>query len=165
LIGPLANPAKPSHQLVGVADERQARLMADAIARQGLARAAVVTGADGLDEVTLGGTTHVRWIEAGSIRELSWQPNDFGLPKVSAAELRVTGPAESAAILQRLLAGEPSPARNAVLANVAAALLVAGRTRTLREGVEQGASAIDSGAARNTLARWRVLSQSTPQST
>ena len=162
LVGPLANPARPEFQLVGVAGDRQAELMAEALARLGTRRAAVVTGGDGLDEVTLDGPTHVRWVESGRVRSEVWHPGDFGLSRVRVRELRVSGPAESADRLRGLLAGEPGPVRAMVLANSAAALLVAGRVATLSEGVAQAARAIDSGAAARRLGRWGQVSRGEP---
>lgn len=157
LVGPLANPARPDFQVVGVAGERAAVLIAETLSLLGTRRSAVVRGGDGLDEVTLGGPTHVLWVEADGITHQTWMPADFGLPGVSASELRVTGPAESAGRIRSVLAGEASPARSAILANAAAALLVAGRVETLREGVECAAEAIDSGRAADLLDRWRRL--------
>ena len=85
LVGPLANPARPEFQLVGVAGARQAELVAEALVRLGVRRAAVVTGGDGLDEVTLDGPTAVHWVEAGAITRQTWSPADFGLPRVPAS--------------------------------------------------------------------------------
>jgi anthranilate phosphoribosyltransferase len=160
LVGPLANPARPEFQLIGVPLRSVAGLMASALTGLGAGRAAVVTGCDGLDEVTLAGTTDVLWVESGTIREDAWSPDDFGLPSHSADLLRVSGPAESAAVILRVLEGEAGSARDVILANVAAALLVAGRVGSLRAGVVRGAEAIDSGKARDQLERWRVLSRS-----
>lgn len=154
LIGPLANPARPEYQLVGVAGDRQADLVARALADLGTTRAAVVTGADGLDEVTLGASTRVRWVETGEVREDAWEPEDFGLPRVRVEDLRVSGPADSADRLRRAFEGEPGPVRDVILANAAAALRVAGRADDLPGGVEQAAEAIDSGASRRLLERW-----------
>jgi anthranilate phosphoribosyltransferase len=159
LVGPLANPARPAFQLVGVAGRRPAAMVAEALSRLGLQRGAVVTGEDGLDEVTLDGPTHVQWVEPGTVRPETWTPEDFGLPRASAAELRVAGPAESAARLREFLNGQKGPVRNLILANSAAALLVAGRAISLREGVEQAAVAVDSGAAAALLERWGRLSR------
>ncbi|MEO6809112.1 MAG: anthranilate phosphoribosyltransferase [Isosphaeraceae bacterium] len=158
LVGPLANPARPAYQLVGVPGERLAALMAKTLADLGTTRAAVVTGSDGLDEVTLAGPTRVLWVEHGEIQARTWTPDDFGLPLVEAAELRVSGPAESADRLRKVFAGKADPARAVVLANTAAALLVAGRVSTLRDGVACAADAIDSGASAALLDRWRDLS-------
>jgi anthranilate phosphoribosyltransferase len=162
LVGPLANPARPAFQLVGVAADLQAELMAQALLRLGIERAAVVTGSDGLDEVTLDGPTHVRWIEKGRVWNESWSPSAFGLERVRADELRVSGPAESAARLRAMFAGEVGPVRATVQANSAAALLVAGRVESLAEGTQRAAEALDSGASARLLDRWRRLSQGEP---
>jgi anthranilate phosphoribosyltransferase len=159
LIGPLANPAAPAFQLLGVAGDRPAQLVADALADLGVERAAVVTGGDGLDEVTLEGPTHVRWVESGSVQMDLWEPASFGLRASRTDALQVSGPAESAARLKSLLQGERGPARDVVLANAAAALLVAGQTDSLPAGVEQAASAVDRGAAAQLLERWSVFSR------
>ncbi|WP_422929495.1 anthranilate phosphoribosyltransferase [Singulisphaera sp. PoT] len=159
LVGPLANPAKPSLQLVGVAGERQADLVAEALSRLvETERAAVVTGSDGLDEITLDGPTQVRWVESSTVTRQTWTRDDFGLPEVKANELRVSGALESAGLLRKLLAGNPGPTRSIVLANCAAALFVAGRVPSLKGGVDLASQAIDSGASASLLERWRELS-------
>jgi len=161
LIGPLANPARPSFQLIGVPSPALARMMATALATLGVRRAAVVTGCDGLDEVTLVGPTSVLWIESGTIREDTWTPADFRLPTHPSAEsLRVSGPAESARVIHAVLRGEAGPAREVILANAAAALFVAGQVSSLRDGVERGREAIDSGKASDQLEAWAALSRS-----
>jgi anthranilate phosphoribosyltransferase len=159
LVGPLGNPTRPEYQIVGVSGERQALLIAEALVRLGTHRAAVVRGADGLDEVTLGGPTHVLWVEQGTIVPKIWTPEDFGLPGVSGSELRVSGPTESAAHLRSFLAGRLGVVRSSVLANAAAALLVADRVGSLREGVRLAAESVDSGRAATLLDRWRELSR------
>ena len=116
-------------------------------------RAAVVTGSDGLDEVTLDGPTRVLVVESGVIRDESWHPEDFGLARQGAAGLRVDGPEESAERIRRTLAGEPGPVRDYLLANTAAAFWVVDRC-PLREAVARAAAAIDSGAAARLLDRW-----------
>jgi len=159
LIGPLANPARPDYQLVGVPGDRPAALLAEALARVGVTRAAVVTGGDGLDEVTLDGPTRVLVVEGTAITPAIWRAEDFGLPPARAADLRVSGPTDSARRLRLLFAGEPGPVRDVVLANAAAALWVAGRAAGLRAGVTQAAQAIDSGATARLLDRWARLSR------
>lgn len=157
LIGPLANPARPEYQLVGVPDLRLAQLMANALARLGVCRAAVVSGPEGLDEVGLSGPTQVLWIEGDQIESRTWLPEEFGLPTTHAEELRVSDPAESADRIVRMLEGQAGPVRSVVLANAAAALMVAGRAKHPAEGVAQAAEAIDSGNARQLLERWVTL--------
>jgi anthranilate phosphoribosyltransferase len=162
LVGPLANPVRPAYQLVGVAGDRLAMLVAAALARLGVHRAAVVTGGDGLDEVTLDGPTRVRWIESAVVTDQTWSAQDFGLPPMPALarSVAVSGPAASAARIRAFLAGEVGPVRSLVLANSAAALLVAGRVARLTEGVETAARSVDSGAAADLLERWARLSHS-----
>ncbi len=158
LVGPLANPARPDYQLVGVAGEREADLVAGAFLRLGNCRAAVVTGSDGLDEVTLGGSTRVRLVDAGEIVEHVWTPEMFGLDPIDIADLRVSGPSDSAARICHVFAGEPGPVRDMILANAAAALWVAEKS-DLMAGIERAAQAIDSGAAARLVQRWRELSR------
>lgn len=155
LIGPLANPARPSHQLVGVSGDREADLLAGALARLGTKRAAVVVGSDGLDEVTLGGATSVRWVRSGRIETEIWRPGDFSLPEVHADQLCVAGPVESANRVEAVFQGEPGPDRSAILANAAAALLVVEAVENLAAGVAVASGAIDSGATARLLDRWR----------
>jgi anthranilate phosphoribosyltransferase len=155
LVGPLANPARPDYQLVGVPGEAPARLVAGALARLGTRRAAVVTGLDdGLDEVSLGGPTRALVVEGGTVSEQVWHPGDFGLGPVPAAALAVSGPADSSAKIVGMLGGEPGPVRQTVLANAAAALWVA-RGVDLKEGVARAAEAVDSGRAARLLDDWR----------
>jgi anthranilate phosphoribosyltransferase len=159
MIGPLANPSRPAYQLIGVPNERQADLVAAAIARLGVTRAAVVTGANGLDEVSLDGPTQVRWVESGEVRSIVWNPQEFGLSTVRAEDLRVSGPPESAAKIREIFAGIQGPARDSVLANSAAALLVAGKVDSLGQGVILTAQTIDGGLASNLLERWARMSR------
>jgi anthranilate phosphoribosyltransferase len=157
LVGPLCNPASPACQLVGVPDEKQADLLAQVLARQGhIRRAAVVTGCDRLDEVTLDGPTQVWNVEDQCVRRELWHPEDFGLSRHAASTIQIRDARESADLLVRTFAGEKGPVRDYVLANSAAALWVARRT-PLREGTAQAAVAIDSGATARLLERWRQL--------
>jgi anthranilate phosphoribosyltransferase len=159
LVGPLANPAAPEYQIVGAPSERLAEILAGALAMLGLRRAAVVTGGDGLDEVTLGAPTRVLRIEEGVLRRETWTAEDFGLPEAGVDCLRIDGPADAAERLRRVLSGGRGPCRDVVLANASAALLVAERAESLTDGVAQASRAIDSGAAADVLERWVALSR------
>jgi anthranilate phosphoribosyltransferase len=153
LLGPLTNPAAAPYQLMGVGrDELRPRLAA-ALAQLGTKRAAVVHGTDGLGEITIAGPTRVTEVCDGQLAEHVWSPEDFGVPISPLDSLRVEGPAESAAIVRRVLAGECGPARDIVLANAAAALWISGRAETLPHGVELAGQAIDCGAASILLQR------------
>lgn len=169
LLGPLCNPASAPRQLLGSGRRETARMLAAALGRLGTERAIVVTGCDGLDEVTLSGPTHVIEVvgpgtaPSGSgrpfeLREWTWTPADFGLQSCELAPLRVDGPQQSAAMIRDVLAGTPGPARDIVVANAAAALWVAGKAETLAVGARLAAEAIDSGAAAEVLSRWAQVS-------
>ncbi len=158
LLGPLANPAGASVQLVGAPSAAAAEIIAEALARLGLERGFVVHGSDGLDEITTTGPTLALEITRGAIAHRTLTPEDFGLPPARAADLRGGDPAENAAIARAILEGEPGPRRDIVLANSSAALVAAGKARDFKEGVALAAASIDSGAAHarlEALARWK----------
>ncbi len=150
-LGPLCNPARAPYQLLGVGGREWLDRMACALARVGVKRAALVHAWDGLDEVSLAGPTLVRLVEGDAVSPLEWSPADFGLAAHPLDRLRVESVEGSAAMIRAVLAGEPGPARDVVLANAAAALWVTRRVPGLREGVEMARGAIDSGRARGVL--------------
>jgi anthranilate phosphoribosyltransferase len=155
LAGPLCNPACPPYQLVGTPHEAHGDLLADVLLRlDHVRRAVVVTGSDGLDEVTLDGPTSIRVVEHGRVEHNILLPSDFGLEPQSAVALKVCGPHESAERLKRTFEGEKGSVRDYVLANSATALWTLGQL-SIREGMEMAASAIDSGAATRLLDQWR----------
>ena len=151
LLGPLTNPARPARQLVGVPRPEHAELLARALLLLGAERAWVVHGADGLDEISLSGHTKVAECWQGAVRTFYVHPADFGLPKAPVAALAGGDAAANAAIVRRVLDGEPGAARDVVLLNAAAGLFVAGSAASFQEGVAAAAGAIDSGRARATL--------------
>lgn len=153
ILGPLANPASAPYQLLGVGRSELRPLLAEAAAMLGTRRTLVVFGTDGLDEVTLGGTTEVTEVTDEGLQHWEWVPSDFGLRQVSVDQIQVADAAESEARIRGVLQGEPGPARDIVLANVAAALWTVGYVTTLADGVRQAAEAIDSGGARRKLER------------
>ena len=155
LLGPLANPLRPTMRLIGVGGaSRQGLLrleMAVAALRLGVTSSTVVVGEDGLDEVTLTGPTRVMWGGRSTIEDKSWSPEDFGLPQYTGDEWKVDGPKESASLIRRLFANEQGPSLDIVLANAAAALLTAEAAKDLRDGVAKAREAIASGAAADKL--------------
>lgn len=153
LLGPLTNPARAEYQLVGVPKHDLADKLAQALWRLGTQHAVVVCGNDELDEVSLWGQTRVWRIRLSGVEELSWTAADFGLPECRPEQLRIQSAAESAAIIRQVCAGQPGPARDIVLANVAAAILAAERVTALPAGVELAARALDSGAAAELIER------------
>jgi anthranilate phosphoribosyltransferase len=153
ILGPLVNPASAPFQLLGVGKPRLQPLLADALLLLGVRRALVVHGSDGLDEVTLGGPTVVVEAAGGRLRRFDWQPTDFGLAPSALGATFISGPAESAEMISGIFSGRRGPPRDIVVANAAAALWTAGRSPSLRQCASEAAEAIDSGAARNLLAR------------
>ena len=152
LLGPLSNPAGAQRQLMGVYDIRWVEPLARVLGALGSTRAWVVHG-EGLDEITTTGETHVAEWREGQIRLFTITPEAVGLPRVSLADLRGGDPAENAQAIRDLLDGAKSPYRDITLLNAAAALLLAGKVETLREGVAAGAAAIDEGRAMSALDR------------
>jgi anthranilate phosphoribosyltransferase len=151
LLGPLANPARVTRQLVGVFGRRWVRPLAETLGRLGAERAWVVHGSDGLDELTVTGESHVAEWHEGRVREFTVKPADAGLKVASPAGLKGGDAAENAEALRAVLGGIGGPYRDAVLLNAAAALVVAGRAGDLKQGVALAAKAIDSGAAMAAL--------------
>ncbi len=151
LLGPLTNPAGARVQVLGVFAADKGGLLAGALAKLGAERAFVVHGADGLDEISLSGATHVAEVNHGTVRNYTVTPEDFGLPRASIYDLTGGDAAENAAIIRRVLAGERGPRRDIVLANAAAVLLAIGTALDFRDGVRLAAESIDSGAAREKL--------------
>ena len=150
LLGPLSNPAGARRQVLGVYDPRWVEPLARVLGALGSERAWVVHG-EGLDEITTTGETHVAEWREGQIRLFTITPEAVGLPRVSLADLRGGDPSENAAAIRELLDGARTPYRDITLLNAAAALLLAGKVETLREGVAAGASAIDEGRAKAAL--------------
>lgn len=153
LLGPLTNPAGAEYQLLGVGRDELRPTLAAALARLGGKRALVVHGSGGLGEITLAGETHVTEVRDGELNEFTLSPEDFGLRQADLDAACVDGPAASAAIIRGVLAGAAGPARDVVLLNAAAALWLAGKADTLPGGVRLAAEAVDTGAARELLAR------------
>jgi anthranilate phosphoribosyltransferase len=158
LLGPLANPAGASAQLVGAPSTAAAELIAEALARLGLERGFVVHGSDGLDEITTTGPTLALEITRGAIAHRTLAPDDFGVPIAAAADLRGGDPATNAQIARAVLGGAAGPQRDIVLVNSSTALVAAGKARDFMEGVALAAASIDSGAAMaklTALAEWK----------
>jgi anthranilate phosphoribosyltransferase len=151
LLGPLTNPARARIQLIGAFSVRAAEMLAQASARLGIERAFVVHGSDGLDEITTTGITTVFQVEEGRVQKGRWSPADFGLEQVPLEDLKGADAETNAQILRAVLEGENGPRRDIVIANAAAALLLAQRAPDLKSAVALAAESIDSGAARRKL--------------
>lgn len=157
LMGPLANPARVTRQLIGIARPDYAPVYADALAQLGTEAALVVSGEEGLDELSGAGPSIV--VSVGDIRLPSTvAPEDGGLVRQPIAALRGGDPAYNAAALRRLLLGETGAYRDAVLLNAAAALMLAGRAASLTDGVEEAGEVLDNGLASALLDCWIAYS-------
>jgi anthranilate phosphoribosyltransferase len=160
LLGPLTNPASPTHQLVGVPRPELTELVARSLLALGSERAWVVHGADGLDEISTTGHSKVSECRGGTVSTFYVHPSDFGLP-VTTREALAGGSVEAnAGIAKAVLGGARGPARDVVALNAGAALFIAGRAASVSDGIALAAAAIDSGAALRTLENLARLSHS-----
>lgn len=152
-LGPLANPARVRHIMIGVADAAMAERMVGVLAARDCERALVVHGDDGLDELTLSTTSTVVELREGKVDTYTIDPTDLGLERVPASALTGGGPERNAELARRVLAGDTGPHRDVVTLNAAAGLLTAGIVDDLAAGVDVARAAIDGGHARAALDR------------
>jgi len=159
LLGPLTNPAHPKRQLIGVSRPEHTELLARALGDLGATRAWVVHGANGLDEISTTGHTKVSELRDGAVNTFYVHPSDLGLPLAPVTDLAGGSAAENAEMIRRLLGGERGARRDVVLLNAAAALLIAGVSSSIQDGLTRAADSLDSGRARDVLARLTEISQ------
>ncbi|HIN54173.1 MAG TPA: anthranilate phosphoribosyltransferase [Planctomycetes bacterium] len=159
LLGPLCNPARAPYQLLGVGQPALRTRLSAALALLETKRAFVVCGEDGLDEITLEGTTLVTDVMDSTTQELEWCPADFGLTAQSLATMNVENPTESAACIMNILHGDQGASRDIVVVNAAAAISLARPHLSLPECANQAAEAIDSGAALKSLKQFGDITQ------
>ena len=157
LLGPMSNPAFVKRQLVGVFDRRWLKPVAEALGQVGLERALVVHGQDGMDEITTTAKTWAASLENGKVSEIEIAPEEIGVKRASLAELKGADAAHNAEAIKQVLAGKPGPFRDIVLLNSAAALMVAGKATTLKDGAALAAASIDGGKAAAALATLQRL--------
>ena len=152
-LGPLANPTRPPHQVVGVSDGRMALRMAGVLAAIGATRALVVHGSDGLDELTTTGPSTVVWQEGGEARTSTIDPAALGLAPATREQLAGGDAVANAASLRAVLSGAAGAHRDIAVLNAAAGLVAAGAAATFEDGVDQAQRSIDEGAAAEALDR------------
>jgi anthranilate phosphoribosyltransferase len=153
LLGPLSNPAGVDRQLLGVPSTTWLEPLTRVLAELGTRRVWTVHGADGLDEITTTGPSHVVALENGAIRRFTIHPEEVGLPVARPEDLKGGDPAHNAAQLRAVLDGARTPYRDIAVFNAAAALVVAETAGDLRDGVAQAQASLDSGAAKGVLDR------------
>ena len=152
LLGPLTNPAGARKYLLGVFDKSFVPKMAEALRDLGAERAMVVSSEDGMDEISLSAPTYAAWLEDGRIEYFTVTPEEAGLARCAFEDLAGGDAKHNAKITEGILRGKlRGPKRDMVLLNAAAALMADGKTKTLQEGIEMAAEAIDSGAAGKKL--------------
>jgi anthranilate phosphoribosyltransferase len=152
-LGPLTNPAGATRQLLGVSDRRYQETIAEALVGLGCERALVVCAADDVDEISVSEETRVIEVEGGRTEEWFLRPEELGIERAEVGEIAGGAPAENAATVAAVLEGDSGPARDVVVLNAAAAILVGGGAEDLSGGIERARQAIDSGAARDVLTR------------
>ncbi len=164
-LGPLANPARPAAQAVGVADPRMGPIVAGVLAGRGCS-ALVFHGEDGLDELTTTGPSTVWVVHDAVVSEVRFDPALIGIPRSAPDDLRGGDAAHNAAVARAVLAGQRGPVRDTVLLNAAAALAASAGVPgpdalpdALRAGYQLATQALDSGSAQALLERWIATSQ------
>lgn len=150
-LGPLSNPANAKAQVLGVSIKEMCRPMAEALAGLGVQKAMVVHGEDGLDEITLTSKTFVAEVDNKKITEYEITPEDFGFDRVPFKDISGDIPEVNARRIKEILEGQKSPYRDLVVLNAAAALYIAGKAETMKEGAAAAAVSIDSGWAKEVL--------------
>jgi anthranilate phosphoribosyltransferase len=153
-LGPITNPAGVTRQVVGVSDPAMAPRIAEVLRELGCEHALVVHGVDGLDELTIADASVIYDVRPAGVQRLEVTPEGVGLERAPVSALAGGDAEENAAILRGVLGGAAGPARDVVLLNAAAGLMVADLAEDLRDGVQLAATAIDDGAALDRLDRW-----------
>jgi anthranilate phosphoribosyltransferase len=159
LLGPLTNPARATCQVVGVYSADLVEKLAEALSMLGLHRALVVHGCDGLDEITITGSTRIGEVRDGQVHTYEVTPEEFGLRPAKLDEISGGDAETNAKLIRSILHGEKSPRRDVVLLNAAAALVASGKADHLRDAIPLAANAIESGVAAEKLSELVRFSQ------
>lgn len=157
LVGPLANPARASHQLIGVCRADLPEIHAKALALLEVKRALIVHGCDGLDEITTTGATRIAELRNGRVDIIEIAPEDFGIRRAQLHDLAGGSPAENAEIIMAILDGAGGPHTDVAIFNAGAAIHAAEMAATIGEGVEMARKAVSTGAARDKLETLRRI--------
>jgi anthranilate phosphoribosyltransferase len=154
LLGPLTNPAKAPHQVLGVFDRRWLESLARVLGELGSRHVLVVHALDGLDELSIAAPSQIAELKDGEVRVYSIAPEDFGLKRSPIESVKVGSPEESLTVVRRVLGGEPGPASDFVALNAGAALYAADRADTLAQGVEQARELLAEGKGLERMERY-----------
>lgn len=151
ILGPLTNPARASHQVLGVFDAKLAKIMAEVLGTLGSVHSFVVHGHDGLDEISTIGKTHIAELIDGNVKTYDVHPGDFDIKTAALDDLRVESPEESARVIRDVLDGQAGPCRDIVVLNAAAAIASAEPHGAIADCLTIAEESIDSGKARQAL--------------
>jgi anthranilate phosphoribosyltransferase len=154
LLGPMTNPATAKRQVMGVFEKTLTGKLAQVLQKLGSEHVLVVHGADGMDEISFTGETYIAELKDGKVSEYVVNPTQFGLKTHNLSDIRVGNVNESKAMIQDVLSGiacTNQAARDIVLMNAGAAIYVASLAETLKDGINQAASALDDGSAKFKL--------------
>jgi len=158
VLGPLANPALATRQVLGVYDMSLTQTMAEVLSKLGSEHVMVVHGEDGMDEISIASPTNVTELKNKTITTYTIKPTDFGLDLADLKTIQVENADASKAMMLDVLNGSKGPHRNITLLNAGAAIYVSGITSTLKEGIEKAASVIDQGLSLKKLEALKVAS-------
>jgi anthranilate phosphoribosyltransferase len=160
LLGPLTNPAGAPHQVIGVFSDHWVEPVARVLGLLGSRHVLVVHSEDGLDEISLGGATHVAELKGGTVQTFTVTPEQFGVTRCPISDLAANDAAESLAIMRRVLENQPGPARDVVQLNAGAAIYAADLAPTLEAGFKRAGEVLASGEAKRKLEQLVALTQS-----
>jgi len=158
VLGPLANPASATHQVLGVYEAALTETMAKVLSQLGSEHVMVVHGEDGMDEISISSATRVSELKNKSITTYTIQPTDFGFDIADLKAIQVENVDASKAMMLDVLKGSKGPHRDITLFNAGAAIYVSGLTSTLKDGIEKAASVIDQGLSSKKLEILKVAS-------
>ena len=151
LLGPLTNPAKAKHQVLGVFDKKWAEPMANVLKTLGSKHVLVVHAEDGLDEISIGSATHIAELKDGEISCYQIEPEQFGMQRTPVTKLAIHNAQESLTVINTVFDGEMGPARDIVVLNAGAAIYAADLVPSLLDGIQQAKTVIDNGQAKQKL--------------
>jgi anthranilate phosphoribosyltransferase len=160
LLGPLTNPASAPHQVIGVFSDQWVEPVARVLGLLGSRHVLVVHSEDGLDEISLGGATHVAELKGGTVQTFTVTPEQFGVTRRPISDLVANDAAESLAIMRRVLDNQPGPARDVVQLNAGAAIYAADLAPTLEAGFKRAGEVLASGEAKRKLEQLVALTKS-----
>ena len=158
VLGPLANPASATHQVLGVYEASLTETMAEVLSKLGSEHVMVVHGEDGMDEISISSETRISELKNKSITTFTIKPTDFGLNMADLKTIQVENVDASKAMMLDVLEGHQGPHRDITLLNAGAAIYVSGLTSTLKEGIEKAVLVIDQGLALKKLEALKAAS-------